>query len=99
MKRALLFACLVATPASKQDPPPAFRSRVEMVTIPCTVVDENAVVIRVLPPDEFRIFQNGARRTVKNSWIDTDLPLTLGVLIDASASQEQQVAEHRRTAL
>ena len=99
IRNATLITCLIAYVASTQNAPPAFRSNVELVTVPCTVVNANGVAVEGLTRDEFQVYDNGVRRVIENFWIDTDLPLTLGILIDASASQEQQLTEHRLTAL
>jgi Ca-activated chloride channel family protein len=52
-----------------------------------------------LTRDEFRVYDNGVRRSIENLWLDTDLPLTLGVIVDASESQHEQLTEHRQTTL
>ena len=78
---------------------PAFHSAVELVTIPCAVVDSHGAPVRGLSREEFRVYDNGVRRIVQNLWLDSDAPLTIGVIIDASESQNEQLAEHRRTAL
>ncbi len=90
---------VIVSAALAQDGSPAFRSNVELVTIPCTVVDANGAAVKDLTRGEFLVYDNGVRRTIQNFWIDEDLPVTLGVLIDASASQEQHLSEHRKTAL
>ena len=92
----IVAACVVAAAFAQERA--AFRSNVELVTIPCTVVDRQGVAVGGLTREDFRVFDNGARRTVDDLWVDTDLPLTLGVLIDASESQQEQIEEHRRTA-
>ena len=79
--------------------PPAFHAGVELVTIPCTVVDSRGAPVRGLSREDFRVYDNGVRRIVQNLWLDSDAPLTIGVIIDASESQNEQLAEHRRTAL
>ena len=78
---------------------PAFHSSVELVAIPCSVVDSHGAPVRGLIREEFRVYDNGVRRIVQNLWVDTDLPLTLGVILDASDSQGEQADEHRQTAL
>jgi Ca-activated chloride channel family protein len=85
--------------ASYSQTTPAFRSNVDLVTVPCAVVDAQGKAVDGLTRDDFRVYDNGVRRTIENLWLDTDLPLTLGVIIDASASQQEQLAEHRQTAL
>jgi hypothetical protein len=49
--------------------------------------------------DEFRVYDNGVRSNIENLWLEADLPLTLGVIIGASESQHEQLAEHRQAAL
>jgi Ca-activated chloride channel family protein len=85
--------------ASYSQTVPAFRSNDEFVAVPCAVVGAHGAAVNGLTRDEFRVYDNGVRRTIENLWLDTDLPLTLGVIIDASDSQQEQLAEHRQTAL
>ncbi len=92
------LACLFALAASSQNVP-AFRSNVELVAIPCTVVDAHGAPVTDLTRDEFRVYDNGVQRIVEHLWLDTDQPLTLGVIVDASVSQHDQLAGHRQTAL
>ena len=94
----MFLACLLAAASSSQDRP-AFRTKLDFVTIPCTVVDANGVPVTDLTRDEFRVYDNDTRRIVDNLWLDTDQPLILGVIIDASDSQHEQLAEHHQTAL
>jgi len=78
---------------------PSFRMDVDLVTIPCVVVDSRGLPVWDLHRDDFRVFDNDVRRTIENLWVDTDVPLTLAILIDVSASQGDRRAEHRQTAL
>ncbi len=96
-----LSACLSLWFAAAASPQtvPAFRSNVELVTIPCSVVDSRGAAVQGLTREEFRVYDNGVRRIIRNLWLDSDLPLTIGIIIDASESQREQVAEHRQTAL
>ena len=89
---------LLASIAFAQNPA-EFRVHTDLVTIPCTVVDSQGVGVTDLTREEFRVYDNGARRNIANFWMDADVPLTLGILIDASDSQSDQLAEHRETAL
>ncbi|HTX35288.1 MAG TPA: VWA domain-containing protein [Bryobacteraceae bacterium] len=97
-QRALFLAGLLAAAAASQDTP-AFRSNVELVTIPCTVVDAHGAPVEGLTREDFRVTDNGVRRVIEHLWIDTDQPVTLGLILDASESQQGQFAEHRETAL
>ena len=97
-RNPVLLGCMFAAASVSQDRP-AFRSSLNLVTIPCTVVDARGNPVTGLTREEFRVYDNGARRIVGNLWFDTDEPLTLGVIIDTSESQKDQLAEHRQTAL
>ncbi|HKA02499.1 MAG TPA: VWA domain-containing protein [Candidatus Solibacter sp.] len=92
---ALIFALTIA---AYTQPAPAFRSNVELVTVPVTVLDAQGASVTGLTRDQFRVYDNGAQRIIDNLWVDAGLPLTLGILIDASGSQSEQVEEHRATA-
>jgi VWFA-related protein len=97
IKNPAFLACVLAAASPSQNTP-AIRSNVDLVTIPCIVVDAHGVAVHDLTRDEFRVFDNGVGRKLENLWLDTDLPLTLGVIIDGSESQQAQLAEHRETA-
>jgi VWFA-related protein len=72
---------------------------VEIVVLPCTVVDTNGAPVGDLTREDFHVYDNGTGRPIENFWIDDDLPLTLGVLIDSSESQKEQLSEHKQTAI
>jgi VWFA-related protein len=94
--RAISIALLACALAAQDRP--SFRSNVELVTVPCTVVDAHGAAVTDLTRDDFRIFDNDTPRIVEHLWFDTDQPLTLAVVVDASPSQTRQFEEHRRTA-
>jgi Ca-activated chloride channel family protein len=97
VKHTAWLCCLLTTIAAAQNGP-LFRSNVDIVVVPLTVVDASGTPVADLTRDEFQIFDNEIRRPIQSFSIDNDLPLTLGVMIDASESQKEQVSEHRRTA-
>ncbi|HUK31251.1 MAG TPA: VWA domain-containing protein [Candidatus Acidoferrum sp.] len=75
----------------------AFRSTVELVVVPVTVVDRNGRAVEDLKREEFQVYDNDVRRTIESFSVDDDQPLTVGVLIDESESQKDFAAEHRQT--
>jgi VWFA-related protein len=97
-QHAVLLACILATQSLAQNGP-VFRSNVEIVVVPFTVVDANGVAVGNLTRDEFRVYDNDVRRPIENLWADNDLPLTLRVIIDTSESQKDQISEHRQTTI
>jgi Ca-activated chloride channel family protein len=98
INKAIFLPCFFAT-VSLPQAGPAFRSNVEIVVVPCAVVNANGVAVRDLTRDEFQVYDNDVRIPIRNLWIDNDLPLSIGVVIDASESQKQLVSEHHQTAL
>jgi VWFA-related protein len=98
IKKTVVITCILATGSVSQDRP-SFQSKVEIVLVPCTIVDAAGGPVNDLTRDEFRVFDNDVRRPIESVTMDTDLPLTLGVVIDASESQQEQISEHRSTAV
>jgi hypothetical protein len=72
--RAISIALLACALAAQDRP--SFRSNVELVTVPCTVVDAHGAAVTDLTRDDFRIFDNDTPRIVEHLWFDTDQPLT-----------------------
>jgi hypothetical protein len=70
---------------------------VELVTIPCTVVDAAGSPVHGLTREDFRVFDNDVARIVSYFSRDDDQPMALGILIDDSDSQHDLIGEHRRT--
>jgi VWFA-related protein len=87
---------LLACTTFSQDAP-GFRSHVELVTIPCSVVDAAGSPVHGLTRADFRVFDNDVPRIVSYFSQDDDQPVTLGILIDDSDSQHDLLSEHRRT--
>jgi Ca-activated chloride channel family protein len=77
---------------------PVFRADVDLVVVPCSVTDEHGAALADLSAADFRIYDNGVPQPVRNFALERDLPLTLGVMIDASASQRTFLQAHRDAA-
>lgn len=103
----LRFAAAVA-PASRllawQDPPqqaPAqpdvkFSSNVNVVNVFATVHDKQGKVVKNLLKDDFTLEEEGRPQAIKYFAQQSDLPLTLGLLIDTSGSQRRVLEPERR---
>jgi VWFA-related protein len=91
------------TPAS-QEPAPAnsqstIKVDVDLVNILFTVrAKKGAALIPNLNKENFSIAEDGKPQTIKQFSRETDLPLTLGLLIDISASQERLIDIERQAA-
>ncbi len=62
---------------------------VEVVQLFFNVKDKHGALIPSLTKDNFDLFEDGQPQTIKYFKAETDLPLTLGILIDSSGSQQR----------
>jgi VWFA-related protein len=62
---------------------------VEVVQLFFNVKDKRGALIPNLTKDNFDIFEDGKQQTIKYFKAESDLPLTLGILIDSSGSQQR----------
>lgn len=66
---------------------PTFKANVNVVNLFFNVKDKHGTLIPNLTKDDFQVFEDGKPQTIKYFNANTDLPLTLGMLIDTSGSQ------------
>lgn len=71
-----------------EEPITTFRANVNVVQLFFNVKDKKGALIPSLPKDNFQVFEDGKPQTIKYFSSDSDLPLTLGILIDSSLSQQ-----------
>jgi VWFA-related protein len=84
----LLAATLACAGALvSQDDQPTFTTDVKVVNVLATVTTKKGQIIRDLAKDDFILAENGRKQTVQYFSRETDLPLTIGLMIDTSLSQ------------
>jgi VWFA-related protein len=76
-----------AQPPSDQDSLQTFKAQVNVVNLFFNVKDKHGMLIPKLTKDDFEVLEDGKPQTVKYFSADSDQPLTLGIMIDTSASQ------------
>ena len=82
----LIAAAILAAPVTAQDQrPPVFSTDSELVVLQVTVTDRKGAYIGGLPAEAFRIVEDGEAQTLR-LFTDTDTPVTVGLLVDSSAS-------------
>jgi len=72
-----------------QTPAATFKANVDLVQLFFNVKDKKGGLIPNLPKENFEILEDGKPQTIKYFTPESNLPLTLGILIDGSASQER----------
>jgi VWFA-related protein len=102
----VVFVCglLVTLSVHSQDVPAQTATRqsvttmsvdVKVVTLPVTVRDKKGEIVRNLTKDDFVLQEDGRPQVIKYFAQDTNLPLTLGLLVDTSLSQRNVLDQER----
>jgi len=91
---AAVYFWLPSPTAAQQDP--VISVDVEVVNILATVRDKKGKLITHLKKEDFRLEDEGKLQEIKYFSRQTDLPLTVGLLVDTSLSQERLIYEERR---
>ena len=94
---ALLTLTAGSTPA--QDPEAPIKVDVSVVNVLCTVHDKRGKLVKDLRREDFQVFENGRRQEIRYFASDTDLPLTVALLVDVSGSVRDFVDKEKGAAL
>ena len=78
-----------------QQEEPTFSTEVKVVNVLATVRNKKGALISDLSKDDFTVLENGRAQTIRYFARESDLPLTLGILIDTSMSQRRVVEDER----
>ena len=68
---------------------------VKVVTLPVTVRDKHGQLVKDLTKDDFTLQEDGRPQTIKYFSQESNLPLTLGLLVDTSLSQREVLDQER----
>jgi VWFA-related protein len=71
---------------------------VDLVNVLCTVRNKGGGLVGNLEKGDFTVFEDGKQQDIKYFTRETDLPLTIGLLVDTSGSQERLIDTERRAA-
>jgi VWFA-related protein len=81
-----------------QDQMPSIKVDVDLVNILTSVRDKRGALIPNLQKEDFTILEDGKAQTIKYFTKETDLPLTIGLLVDVSGSQRNLIDIERSAA-
>ena len=76
---------------------PTFSTDVKVVNVLATVRTKKNEIVRDLTKDDFLLSENGRPQTIRYFSRESELPLTVGLMVDTSMSQ-QRVLESERSA-
>lgn len=95
--RLLCAACVfgVCFLLSAQQETPTFSTEIKVVNVLATVHDKKGAIIRGLGKDDFSLSEDGRPQTIRYFSRESDLPLTLGLMVDTSMSQERVMEAER----
>lgn len=74
---------------------PTFSTNVKVVSVLANVMDKHGAIIRNLTKDDFVLLEDGRPQTISYFAQQSDLPLTLGLLVDTSMSQARVLDAER----
>jgi VWFA-related protein len=77
------------------DPDTKISVDVKVVNVLATVRDKQGKIVSDLTQDDFELDEDGRKQTIRYFSRETDLPLTLGLLVDTSLSQREVLGEER----
>lgn len=80
---------------SQQSPTATYSVKVKVVNMLATVRDKHGQIIRSLTKDDFTLEEDGRPQTIRYFTRETDMPLTLGLLVDTSRSQLRLLDQER----
>ncbi len=86
--------CIAAIGLAQQVP--TFSSDVRVVNVLATVRDKHGNIVNDLNKDDFILEEDGTPQTIRYFARETDLPLTLGLLVDTSYSQLRELDNEKR---
>ena len=91
----LMPLAAVAQKPDKDDQVETLKVNVNVVNLFFNVKDKRGALIPNLTKDHFNIFEDGKPQTIKYFSAESNQPLTLGLLIDSSASQERVLEDEK----
>lgn len=98
----VLGGALLAQNASQKQPPvedlPTIKIDVDIVNVLATVRDKRGGLVGNLEKKDFTVLEDGKSQPIKYFTRETDVPLTIGLLVDVSGSQRNLIDIERNAA-
>src|SRR5579871_3761985 len=91
----LLVACALSQARAQNSQKPDISVETKTVNVLAAVHDKDGKVIANLTKDDFTLLEDGQPQTIQYFSQNSDLPLTLGLLVDTSMSQRRVLPDER----
>jgi VWFA-related protein len=79
-------------------PPAQIRVQVNLVNLFATVRDKHKAIVTGLKMDDFQVLEDGQPQQITNFSVESNLPITLGLLIDTSGSEYFMLSAEKEAA-
>src|SRR5579864_8331397 len=89
------FLGLICASISRGQQEPVFTTEVKVVNVLATVRNRSGTIVPTLAKDDFSLSEDGRPQTIRYFAGETDLPLTLGLMVDTSGSQRKVLDAER----
>lgn len=100
IRAALSVLCMIALAAGLvyAAPPGQIRVQVNLVNLFATVRDKHKAIVTGLKQDDFQVLEDGQTQEITNFSAESNLPITLGLLIDTSGSEMDTLSAEKEAA-
>ena len=92
---AAIGSCLTTLRGAQEAIEPTFTASVKIVDVLASVRNKSGQIVNNLTKDDFVLLENGRPQEIRYFSRESDLPLTVGLLIDTSMSQEKVLNAER----
>ena len=94
--RSLVFLLFASVCSLHAQEPYTYKTETHLVDFTISVHDAQGGLMQGLTQQDFRVVEDGVPQQIRFFAHDTQLPLSIGLIIDASGSQEAFVKAHER---
>jgi VWFA-related protein len=97
LNRRSFLTAVAAFPAASRlfSQEPTFSTDVKVVNVFATVRDKHGDIVKDLKKEDFTLLEDGRPQTIRYFAQQSDLPLTLGLLVDTSGSERRMIPTER----
>lgn len=81
---------------AQQSSAPTFKNEVHLVNFTYSVRRADGTLVKGLTKDDFQVIEDGVPQKIAFFGKEEELPLTLGLIVDASGSQSHFIKQHRK---